>query len=48
MKKAIENGSKVFLGVNKYPNKSEKVSSEKTTQNRLVSDFESKIGEGGK
>jgi methylmalonyl-CoA mutase len=48
MKKAIENGSKVFLGVNKYPNKSEKVSSEKTRHDRLVADFESKIGEGGK
>ena len=48
MKKAIENGSKVILGVNKYPNKSEKISQEKSTLSRLVADFESKIGEGAK
>ena len=48
MKKAIENGSKVILGVNKYPNKSEKISQEKSTPTRLVADFESKIGEGAK
>lgn len=46
MKKAVESGSKVFLGVNKYPNKTENISLKNATKDRLVSDFESKIGEG--
>jgi methylmalonyl-CoA mutase len=45
MKKTIENGSKVFLGVNKYPNKTEKISLNNASKDRLVADFEVKIGE---
>lgn len=45
MKKTIENGSKVFLGVNKYPNKTEKISLNNASKDRLVADFETKIGE---
>lgn len=45
MKQTIENGSKVFLGVNKYPNKTEKISLNNASKDRLVADFETKIGE---
>jgi methylmalonyl-CoA mutase len=45
LKKSIDNGSRVFLGVNKYPNKSETFSNEKATGNRLVSDFEKRLWE---